>query len=96
MYKRHRYNKRKCDCMNQSQANCPNCEIPDFMPDNPQLAKAYVPYQEQDETFCPAESLMHGTTYPELVRPYSPNQSQRIIKFLKSTKTCGEGDACER
>lgn len=92
MYKRHKYNKRNCGCMNQPQNNCPNCDMPDFMPKNPTLAKAYVPYQELDETFCPMESLNHGTAYPELVRPYSKNQSQCTINYLRGTKTCVEVD----
>ena len=96
MYKRHRYNKRNCGCMNnQSQRNCPNCNVPDFMPENPQLAKAYVPYQELDDTFCPEEALKHGTAYPELVSPYCKNQSQKVIKYLKGTKTCVEVDENE-
>ena len=51
MYRRHRYAKRNCGCMNQPQRNCPDCKMPNFMPKNPQLANAYVPYQELDETF---------------------------------------------
>ena len=95
MYRRHRYNKRTCGCMNQPQRNCPNCRMPDFMPENPQLAKAYVPYQELDDTFCPEEALKHGTAYPELVSPYMKNQSQCVIQYLKGTKTCVEVDDCE-
>ena len=96
MYKRYRYNKRNCGCMNENSRRCPNCETPDFMPSDPQLANAYVPYQELDNTFCPAEALMHGTPYPELVSPYCKNQSQRTIQYLRSTKTCKEVDECEQ
>ncbi len=62
------------------------------MPVNPMLANAYVPYQELDETFCPMESLNHGTTFPELVSPYTKNQSQCIIRYLEQTNTCEEVD----
>ena len=91
MYKRPRYATRNCGC-NCNRNNCRNCQMPDFMPMNPQLANAYVPYQELDETFCPEESLAHGTTFPELVSPYMKNQSQYIVKYLKQTKTCKEVD----
>ena len=95
MYKRHRYNKRNCGCMNnQPQRNCPNCNVPDFMPENPQLAKAYVPYQELDDTFCPEEALKHGTAYPELVSPYVPCQGIEEIEFIKAKNEIGKG--CNR
>ncbi len=90
MYRRTRYNRRTCGCNCKSQ--CPNCEMPPFMPVNPMLANAYVPYQELDETFCPMESLNHGTTFPELVSPYTKNQSQCIIRYLEQTNTCEEVD----
>lgn len=70
--------------------------MPDFMPKDPLLAKAYVPYQELDKTFCPLESLKNGTTFPELVSPYNKNDSQCVIKYLKNTKTCKEVDDCGR
>ena len=93
MYRRNRYNTRNCGCNNAPR--CPKCQMPDFMPRNPQLANAYVPYQGIDETFCPLESLNHGTTFPELVSPYMKNQSQCVIKYLSQTKTCMEVDDCE-
>lgn len=76
---------------------CPkNCgELPE-MPINPMLANAYVPYQYIDKTFCPLESLEHGTTFPELVSPYSKNQSQCIIQYLSQTETCEEVDNNDR
>ena len=94
MYRRNRYNRRTCGCMNERR-NCPDCAMPPFMPRNPMLAKAYVPYQELDETFSPQDSLCHGTTFPELVSPYMRGQSQCIIKYLEGTKTCKEVDDCE-
>lgn len=93
MYRRNRYPKRNCGCNNKP--NCPNCKMPEFMPRDPQLATAYVPYQEIDETFCPVESLNHGTAFPELVSPYMKNQSQCVIKYLSKTETCREVDDCE-
>ena len=62
------------------------------MPENPLLANAYVPYQYIDELFCPQESLAHGTTFPELVSPYTKNQSQCMIQYLSQTDTCEEVD----
>ena len=95
MYRRNRYNRRTCGCQQNERCNCPNCAMPPFMPRNPLLANAYVPYQELDETFSPEESLCHGTTFPELVSPYMKNQSQCIVKYLSETKTCREVDDCE-
>lgn len=92
MYRRTRYPSRNCEC---NCNRCRECRMPDFMPANPLLAKAYVPYQEIDETFCPVESLAHGTTFPELVSPYCKNQSQCIVKYLSQTETCKEVDDCE-
>ncbi len=65
------------------------------MPENPLLANAYVPYQYYDELFCPMEALEHGTAFPELVSPYSKNQSQCVIQYLSQTETCEEVDPCE-
>lgn len=94
MYRRTRYPTRTCGC-NCGCNTCKKCRMPDFMPADPQLANAYVPYQSLDDTFCPEDSLMHGTTFPELVSPYMKNQSQCIVKYLKNTKTCKEVDDCE-
>ena len=93
MYRRNRYPRRNCGC--NSAPKCPNCQMPEEMPRNPRLANAYVPYQQIDETFCPRESLAHGTAFPELVSPYMKNQSQCLIKYLSQTKTCKEVDDCE-
>lgn len=92
MYRKNRYARRSCGCDNNCGCNCRNCRMPDFMPNDPRLANAYVPYQELDDTFCPKESLEHGTTFPELVSPYMRNQSQCMIKYLRETKTCREVD----
>ncbi len=40
------------------------------MPDDPQLAQAYVPYQVYNGIFSPLEGLNKGTVFPELYRPY--------------------------
>ena len=92
---RNRYNNRRrrgsnCSC-------CPrNCASMPEMPLNPQLANAYVPYQMLDDLFCPNEALENGTAFPELVSPYSKNQSQCIINYLSQTETCEEVDRNER
>ena len=89
MYTRNRYNRRRgnCGCDN----GCRKCQMPDRMPDMPLLANSYVPYQTIGETFTPRESLENGTTFPELVSMYSPNQSQCVLQYLKQTETCEEG-----
>ena len=89
MYTRNRYNRRRGNCQNNN--GCRNCQMPDVMPKMPQLANSYVPYQYIQNTFCPAESLEKGTTFPELVSPYEQNQSQCIIQYLSQTETCEEG-----
>jgi hypothetical protein len=40
------------------------------MPDNPQLAEAYVPYQVYMGILPAMEGLHKGTIFPELYRPY--------------------------
>ena len=66
------------------------------MPNNPELANAYVPYQYADELFNTNDSLRHGTTFPELVDAYTKNQSQSVIAYLSQTETCEEVGPCER
>ena len=87
MYKRNRGN--RCNCNN----GCRNCKELPVMPKNPVLANSYVPYQyvdAEDDTLCPMKSLAHGTTFPELIDPYMPGQSQCIIRYLEGTETCEE------
>lgn len=93
MYRRSRFNKRRC-CM-MEEYNCPKCKVLPFMPDNPQLANSYVPYQYLDEIFDPCEALEHGTLFPELFSPYVSGQSQEIIRYLEETKTCQKEDECD-
>lgn len=94
MHMKNRYNNRRsygCNCR-----TCQNrCRAMDFMPSNPMYANAYVPYQDADELFCPLEALENGTMFPELVSPYSKNQSQEIISYLRQTRTCEEVDSNE-
>ncbi len=37
------------------------------------LAEAWTPYQMIGEIFDPVTGLLHGTIFPELVRPYVPH-----------------------
>lgn len=39
-------------------------------PPNPQLAQAYVPFQQMSDLYAPMEGLDKGTIFPELYRPY--------------------------
>lgn len=45
--------------------------ITPFMPLEPKLAEAYVPYQEYKVSYNPQEALEKGTMFPELYRPYN-------------------------
>ncbi len=90
MYTRNRYHRRRCNCAGNGETR--NCNMPDTMPQNPLLANSYVPYQTMEDTFSPEDSLRNGTTFPGLVSPYEPNQSQVILQYLAQTETCtGEG-----
>ena len=40
------------------------------MPENPQLAHAYVPFQVAGCLFTTEKGLQEGTIFPELVMPY--------------------------
>ena len=46
----------------------PDSQLQDF---EFQLAHAYVPWQNINQVFSPAEALAHGTLFPELVMPYT-------------------------
>lgn len=88
MYTRNKHGSRcGCKC-----SHCRQCEKLPKMPVNPMYANSYVPYQELDEIFDPCEALANGTAFPELVSPYAPNQSQRMLEYLRNTKTCEEVD----
>ncbi len=41
-----------------------------YMPDNFQLARAYVPFQIMNKVYTPREALCKGTLFPELYMPY--------------------------
>ena len=34
--------------------------------------------------YSPSEGLMYGTMFPELLKPYYPNQSMAEIEYLKN------------
>ena len=61
-------------------------------PENPMLAQSYVPWQYMDKTFKPCIGLKMGTIFPELVSPYTKNQSQAVIEYLAQVPTCEEVD----
>lgn len=49
-----------------------------IMNDNqPELATAYVPFQEYTRTFEPMEALQKGTIFPDLYQPYDPEKGWR-------------------
>ena len=41
-----------------------------------QLARAYVPFQVMNQVFNQAEALRKGTLFPELYRPYVPEDNR--------------------
>ena len=45
---------------------------------------AYVPIQTFRTVYSPAEGLINGTMFPELVSPYYPNQSFAEINYLRN------------
>ena len=54
------------------------------LPQNPILAQAYVPIQQMNKVFTPEMGLRMGTIFPELVRPYMPNQSMEEKAFIEA------------
>lgn len=57
--------------MNQNNnAPCPAVPFVPFMPTNPVLARAYVPFQMRYYTYPIEEGFHKGTIFPELYRPY--------------------------
>ena len=72
--------------------NC-SCGFDDdsLFPDNVMFGHCYVPNQRMTKTFSPEQALRKGTSFPELVSPYCPNQSIEIIEYLKSKNEIGKG-----
>ena len=77
------YNQNECACGFEEEFN--------VFPENPMYAQSYVPIQVMDKTFIPVVGLRKGTIFPELVSPYSPNQSMEEIAYIESTNKIGEG-----
>ena len=72
-----------CDCgFNKSES---------LFPENPMFGQSYVPIQTLNKTFVPCVGLKMGTIFPELVSPYSPNQSIEENAFIKAMNTVKEG-----
>lgn len=40
------------------------------LPENPVVAMAYVPYQQQGKMFCPEQGIVNGTLFPVLDKPF--------------------------
>ncbi|GHU51437.1 hypothetical protein AGMMS49975_04810 [Clostridia bacterium] len=45
--------------------------------DEKELAEAYVPFQKPSRVSCPEKSLIDGTAYPELCKPYTKQEKQK-------------------
>ncbi len=58
--------------------NCPPCITPPFMPADPQLAHAYVPFQTLVCIYPPMKGLCAGTIFPELDRPYGADPEYTV------------------
>lgn len=57
----------------------PTRPLAPFMPDNPRLAHAYVPYQVCPEYFDdPEEGWVSGTVFPELTTQYLCYQKREV------------------
>ncbi len=56
--------------MMNTKKSSPPCITPAFMPADPQLAHAYVPFQTLVCIYPPMKGLCAGTIFPELDRPY--------------------------
>ena len=54
------------------------------LPSNLRYGNAYVPVQSLRNVYSPREGLGYGTMFPELVFPYSPNQSLAEINYLRN------------
>ena len=77
------YSQNECACGFEEEFN--------VFPENPMYAQSYVPIQVMDKTFIPKVGLRKGTIFPELVNPYSPNQSMEEIAYIESTNKIGDG-----
>lgn len=44
------------------------------VPQQLELARAYIPFQQYTVSFSPQVALERGTMFPELYRPYEVNQ----------------------
>ena len=53
-----------------------------LFPANVMYGHAYVPNQIMNRTFYPEDALRCGTIFPELVSPYVPGQSMKVIQVL--------------
>ena len=53
------------------------------MPQNPQLAFAYVPYQEFKNLFSTSEALWKGTIFKELDIPFSKYRDNPVMNPFK-------------
>lgn len=77
--------------MDSNDCLCGFDEENDVFPENPMLAQSYVPWQTMNKTFTPCVGLKMGTIFPELVSPYMPCDSMRLIDFIEETNQIGEG-----
>ncbi len=55
--------------MTKENPRTPLC-VTTALPDCPQVAMAYVPFQQMAETYDPEKALHCGTLFPELNKPF--------------------------
>lgn len=65
-----------------------NHELCGQMPENAILAYAYVPIQNFDETYSPAEGLSRGTLFPALDKPLGVYGRDLCKKCDEKEATC--------
>lgn len=53
-------------------------------PSTLRYGNAYVPVQTLRNVYSPREGLSYGSMFPELVFPYSPNQSLAEVNYLRN------------
>ena len=67
-----------CNCRN-------NCSMMAGFPNNPMYGHAYLPNQiYRGNSFTPSQGLQNGTMFPELVSPYMPLDSMRVMETLRN------------
>ncbi len=83
-------NKEVCNSRNviESYTNrCNNSRMTSGLPNCYMFGHAYVPNQVYNgNSFNPEQGLQNGTMFPELVSPYMPLDSMKVINALRTER----------